>query len=182
MTVNPCLLSVLQKWPSFSEFQFCHLSKKMIVSALPVVKGTESHNHVWYNCKTTYNDKLVLLGLGLYVLRLRCGLSEIIYLKYFALIVPDNSGHVMVITLLIIVIHIANVTCSDLKFTCKAQSLVSFQRTLSASEISSRFCCFHFRITCNYFRISHYPYLTSLELFCYLSFKWPRQPTCNEKQ
>lgn len=72
----------------------------------------------------------------------------------------------MVITLLMIIIHIANVPCSDLKFTCKAQSLVSFQRTLSASEISSRFYCLHFRITCNYFRISHYPYLISLEL-CY---------------
>lgn len=39
-----------------------------------------------------------------------------------------------------------------------------FQRMLSASKISSRYYCFYFQITCNFFRVSHGLYFTSLEL------------------
>lgn len=72
----------------------------------------------------------------------------------------------LAITLLIIIIYITNRCCNDTEFTYKAQSVLSFQKMLFASEISSRYQCFYFQISCNFFSVVCGPYFTSLEL-CY---------------
>lgn len=60
--------------------------------------------------------------------------------------------------------------------------MLSLQRMLSVSEISSGPSCFHFQINCAFVKVLHCPCFTSLELgFSVSPLNGPDNPTCNDK-